>query len=197
MLPKVHYAAKRSSKKGRGRTINMEEFAKIRYSYLYDPLLPHVSPKKLWTTKDDEGSYEKAFGDNGCLLENWTNSVLDEALLAVVFHDLATSQAKELKKQDRNNTYFYRCRFHIVALVGDYMRSHQASSPHSLLSDKEKCHSEWSTIWNEASRVIQTEHRRYTTRSDQSPMTLYTFVRSDPIWKGMLQDFRFNLKLKT
>ena len=67
-----------TGKRGKGTSIKLEEFAKIRYSFLYEPTLVHSAPKSLWSLGEAGGVYEKAFGVNGKLEVKWATETLEE-----------------------------------------------------------------------------------------------------------------------
>ncbi len=70
-LPKIRYLRRRSVGRGSlGTRVRLEELAKIRYAFLYEPTSIHAAPKSLWTHEEDGGLYEKAFGVNGQLLDS-------------------------------------------------------------------------------------------------------------------------------
>ncbi len=66
----LRYVRKRSFHRVReAYPIKLEELAKIRYSYLYEPTRCVADPRSLWTTHEDGGFYEHAFGVAGELQE--------------------------------------------------------------------------------------------------------------------------------
>lgn len=194
---KVSYQPKRSSKRGPGRNIRLEEFAKIRYAYLYDPCLIYDSPKLLWTPRSDAGGlYETAFGIDGAPVQNWPKEHVVEALLAIAFHDAARTAAREEKRYDENRSFFNRLRFHVVHLCGVYMRQQpSAPSAQSLLASHDKFASVWEKIWREARKDLNALHRNHV-RRDHDPMTLSAFMRSTRIKEHMIEDFELGLDLR-
>ena len=122
------YQRKRSgSRAPRGSTaIKLEELAKIRYSFLYEPTLALSSPRDLWTSSENKGVYEKSFGLHGTLQPTWTNEAFDELLLSIaVFQDL--EKRMNLYKERHELGSFGRLKFHALCMAGLYFRS-------------EKCH---------------------------------------------------------
>lgn len=85
-VPKLRYSRKRGRPlKGPGRVFSLEEFAKIRYSFLIEPTLIHEMPKSLWTNVADGGHYEWAFGVNGEMQPYWSEDEFQNCLVALIF----------------------------------------------------------------------------------------------------------------
>ena len=61
----------------------------------HEPRTPISAPNKLFIGKDQRGVYEDAFGDNGKLVEIWSDGLFDEALLAIHCHHFCDKQLKQ------------------------------------------------------------------------------------------------------
>lgn len=193
-LGKVTYQPKRTNKRGGPRKLKLEELAKIRYAYLYDPLLVHSSPKSLWTPRSDGGSYEKAFGVEGEILDVWSKDVIEETLLAIAIHDAAEQAARDEKKRDPKQDYFKRLRFHALALSKFYVRSDNCVSVHSLLGSRAKFEEVWHIVWGCARRHLHSSYMSKV-RDPENPMTRFSFVRSEKVWTSLKDSFVFDLRL--
>lgn len=145
-VPMIRYARKRGSL-SRGRTgqitIRLEEMAKLRYAWLYEPTT--ISrPKALFAPKEENGKYDDAFGINGALVDEWPDEVLEEALLAIWFHLEIQKWIKLLKadhqsdSDDQNVNWVTGHRWHFLALAGAVSRT-QGWDAAYLLRDHERC----------------------------------------------------------
>jgi len=99
-LPKIWYARKRSAKRQTGRKITLEELAKVRYSFLYEPTLVLSAPRELWTMKSQGGKYEKSFGVNDEIPSVYSNYEFELCLLAIAFYLKICSTAKKEGKEN-------------------------------------------------------------------------------------------------
>src|SRR5262249_12282178 len=155
--PVIRYIRKRSMQK-RGPTfavnIKLEELAKIRYAFLYEPTLVLSSPKDLWTPESDEGVYEKAFGVGGEVPEIWSEEEFRLCLTAIAFYLRIENSSKEETKNNPQLMFLKRLRYHALALAGVYITARIGSTQESKLVEN-KCAFEevWSKIWNEVRRV--------------------------------------------
>ena len=88
-LGKLVYGRKRpypSTKTGQ-TVIKMLEFGKVRYAWEFEPRLPISAPNKLFLHKENNGVYEDAFGEQGKLVDIWSDNVFNEVILALhCFH---------------------------------------------------------------------------------------------------------------
>jgi hypothetical protein len=91
VLGRIYYQRKRAiGKKKFGDSVKLEDFAKIRYSFLYEPTLVFSSPKQFWSSKEDGGAYEKAFG-----VQNEMANTQKQSLFALVRSDERWEQMKK------------------------------------------------------------------------------------------------------
>jgi hypothetical protein len=194
-LGRVTYQPKRTGRRGHGVVLKLEDIAKIRYAFLYDPLLVHAEPKSLWTPMSSGGCYEKAFGIDGELLTQWTKAKLDEVLVAIAFHEEVSTIARDLKRTDDKLGYLFRLRFHAVSLASDYLtKAEGAPSNSKLLKSRKTFEETWSTIWTEVRKILYAIHRQYVIDQEE-PMTLWAFVRSEKVWRSMRDNFSFAFEL--
>ena len=92
-LGKLVYGRKRPYPPNKvGQTvIKMLDFGKVRYAWEEEPRLPISAPNKLFIHKEQGGVYEHAFGEQGKLVDIWSDAVFDEALLALQCFQKCTS----------------------------------------------------------------------------------------------------------
>lgn len=152
-LPKRRRSGERSRLK-----LQLEELAKIRYSYIHNPWSAVLDARLLWTKRDDEagGKYELAFGqpaeggEGYSLDRTWKNAELLRAVYAVVtfsyIQDAVSADLKVLRdKQKRGEelapadahfiNLFPRGSYHLLALVGIRQRDASAAAIQRALKD--------------------------------------------------------------
>jgi len=194
--PIAEYAYKRRrgpKKPGAGEQITLEEMAKVRYAYLYEPTLIHSATRLLWTLEEDGGSYEKAFGVEGKILPVWADETLEEALLAYTIHSRADKEAKDLGRKDPELRYYRRLRFHSVSLAGVWLRQKMDHTAlHSLARSKEAFDAFWKEFWPLCCDV---ETDAFQEAVEREKGTLFALVRSSERWEDMRR--RFVLRAKT
>lgn len=185
------YIRKRAvGRKGPGYSIRLEDLAKIRYSFLYEPTLLHASPKALWTPADEGGKYEHAFGVSGQLLDAWSDETLDETLLAIVLYRQIDEVANELGKKDAEMRFLRRLRFHALSLGGRYVRKVVPTSDyHRITRNDEPFRALFGDFWPLA-RVILIN--AFVTATNQG-VTTFAFVRSEDRWEDMAKLLRLQL----
>jgi hypothetical protein len=187
-IPRFHYIRKRSvGRKGEGYGLRLEELAKIRYSFLYDPTLVHASPKDLWTPVEEKGVYERAFGVNGELADVWGDDVTAEALLAVAYYFRITDEAKRLAKCEGEEalTFLPRLRFHALALLGLDYRRKDSDSAQKLLRSEGVFDSKWSVVWPTIKTILVDVY----TTAEEEGQGMFAFVRSGERWERMKKRF--------
>ena len=110
----IHYKPKRDfRRKPSALKIQLEDLAKIRYAYLYEPWTVLAYVNQLWTRAGEEqkdqpgkrgegihdrsGKYEMAFGSEETTsgeTRSWTDAELEHALFAIVIHEFAKVRIK-------------------------------------------------------------------------------------------------------
>jgi len=201
VLQPVRYIRKRSEKREMGYILKLEELAKIRYSFLFEPTLIHDSPKNLWTLHDEEGVYEKAFGlplENGSNLwhcpDSWSEEEFQCCLLAIAIYVRIEDSCREAARKDAKYKFLKRFRYHILALSNIYItKKSEKIDQDKLLINENVFNTFWSSFWKEARR-IQVE--AYTSEIHKGKTTMYAFVRSKERWEEMKNKFTFNIGLE-
>ena len=194
VLPSVFYLRKRSvGRKGTGHGIRLEDLAKIRYAFLYEPTLIHAAPKRLWSTKDEdaEGEYEKSFGVQGELEVAWSDETFDECLLALAFYFRIESEVASAVAADSSLRFLKRLRYHALSLAGHYYRdglSHP-SAKHLLESTKE-FEVAWSGFWSRTAPILIDVYGW-----EEQKTTMFAFVRSTEKWEQITKSFKRRLTL--
>jgi hypothetical protein len=189
------YKPKRTARAKKGkRIVTLEELAKIRYAFLYEPLLVHADPKSLWTSKTSLGGrYEYAFGIDREFVDVWETKTFREALCAIALHDKASESGAEEGRREESLKYMKGLRFHALALAGIYVReAPNVPSEATLLSDKKKFNATWNIIWEAARDALYTQYEHYVATGN---ISLFALKRNSQVWDKMQGLFRFKLRL--
>jgi len=150
-LPAIDYRPKRSGKRRTGHGLSLEDLARIRYSFLYEPMTVHASVKDLWTQGSDGGLYGKSFGDGEKVPPVWTKEQFNESLLAVALYLKLDAVTKEERKTGR--PYLRRLRYHALSLFREYLAAKgHLDKTRPLLKDPDR----FGEVWQEGWRVIRT-----------------------------------------
>ncbi|MCH7847223.1 MAG: AIPR family protein [Planctomycetes bacterium] len=181
-LPLIEYHRRRGTgarTKSGSRILRLDEFAKIRYAFEYEPTLVINSPKDLFTSKVDhsEGAYEKAFGVNGKLEILLPEAELHRARLGIAFFWRTQKSIKEYLSNNDGANYLNQLRYHILSLIGESVRAELSDDDRSsLLNNDRNFEKYWDKCWKASLFVICSEWQR--NESATEPMTLRTFARS-------------------
>lgn len=142
-LPLIDYHRRRGTgarTKSGSRVLRLDEFAKIRYAFEYEPTLVINSPKNLFTSKLDhsEGAYEKAFDVNGKLEILLPEAELHRARLGIAFFWRIQRAIKEYLSNNDGANYLNQLRYHILSLIGESMRAEISDDDRSRLLNNDK-----------------------------------------------------------
>lgn len=188
--PDFFYLRKRAvGKRGTGYGIKLEDLAKIRYSFLYEPTLVHAAPKSLWTVEEDGGVYEKAFGIEGQLQPAWPEEALEECIFAVMLTNRINDVSSALSKGSEENRFLPRCKYHSVSLLGQISKSQEATNFRKLVRNNATFEDFWNRHWQQVRDIITDTF----TDAQEQGLTLFAFVRSGKIWKRMETKLRRRL----
>ena len=186
---KLHYIRRRGNKKQIGRAIKLEELAKIRYAFLYDPVLVNRNPSYLWTYSHDGGVYEKSFGVDGQVPEVWSDEEFERCILAIILYLQIENESKELAKREETFSSLKRFRYHALSLARVYIRKFELNE-HSLLAQKKTFDTMWRDFWKQAVEVLidfqeeAPEHR-----------SIYSLLTTNRDWENMKGRFERKLSV--
>lgn len=184
-IPEIHYIRKRRvGRKGLGQGIRLEELAKIRFAFLFEPTLIHSSPKLLWTEAEDGGAYDRAFGINGELVNLWPDEAFAEMLAALAIYFAIVKETRDLARRDSSDRYLQRLRFHCLALAGRTWRSLSDAQKTKATASSQGFESFWASLWD---RLLDSVADTYEDAADR--MTMFAFVRSDDMYQKMIRKF--------
>ena len=194
-LKRLRYSRKRGyGQRGRGvRLVKIEDLAKIRYSYLYEPTQIPKAPRELWTLDEEEGHYNKTFGENGELNNLWQDDTWWECLLAICLFFKIDEVTKEEVKERPEFKHFRRTRYHAMSLAGLYYRYGKVDNPKSLLKSNPKFESIFTNFWDEARRLLIDS---YIESTDTENLTLNSYLLSTERWNKMKKKFVAITRLK-
>jgi hypothetical protein len=189
-VPKMHYLRKRSvGRKGTGLGLRLEELAKIRYAWYYEPTAVHAAPKNLWTPEEDGGLYERSLGVDGEIQDAWSDETFDDTLLAISLAFRILDESKRLAAASDEMKFLPRLRFHAIALAGIYFRRLGDSGARKLVRSEEALDKFWSGFWPTAKSVLVDVY----TAAEDEESTMFAFVRSTDRWAKMQKRFSRHL----
>ena len=176
---KLHYIRRRGGKQQVGKSIKLEDLAKIRYAFLYDPVVVNKNPSHLWTYSRDGGVYEKSFGVDGKVPEVWSDEEFERCILAIVLYLQIEKKSKELAQREETFSSLRRFRYHALSLARIYIRKFELNE-HSLLAQKKAFDAMWQDFWKQAVEVLidfqaeAPEHR-----------SIYSLLSTNRDWENM------------
>lgn len=189
-IPRIRYVPKRTFKRVPGAmVVRLEDLAKIRYAFLYEPTLIHAKPRGLWTLAEDGGEYEKAFGENGDLVEVWSPETFRQAVLAIAFYAELDERTKQLAKQNLDNRFHRRLRFHTLALIGIALRAASPARVQELLTDGAAFAKEWELQSTRALELVSDMH------TELEDTTMFAFVRNPSHWDKLAKKLQRRLDI--
>ena len=113
---KISYIRKRRqlTKSRNVQNIKMEELAKIRYAFLFEPCTVISKAKSLWRV-DGDGKYYDTFGNKEII----TDSEFERKyLIPIIFYNDIVKRCNIEKKENKDLMYLKRFRFHFLHFYG-------------------------------------------------------------------------------
>jgi hypothetical protein len=182
----LRYVRKRTHHRVRAATpIKFEEFAKVRFAYLWDPTKCVADPRALWTLREDGGNYEDAFGVNDELHDFWDDKTFEQGLFALVVYLHVLTRIKELIKKDRVAFHFLqRLRFWAVGLARTYVEN-AATDIDKLLQSEAEFKKWFDDFWKLFMQTVVPAHQS----AENDGITNFSLARSDGRWQQARQTF--------
>ncbi len=186
VLKKVNYVRRRGGRRRAGQSLKLEDLAKIRYSFLFEPTLANSAPKELWIPESEKGSYEKSFGVEGQLPPSWSDEEFRRCLLALVFYWRIDNQSKQESKLNNELLYLKRLRFHALCLAGLCLeKGSKPSFVNRVLEDQHEYERIWALIWREVKRTLIDFYEN----NKEQNVTLHALLRSSDRWESIQKRF--------
>jgi hypothetical protein len=187
----LRYVRKRSFQRVRSATpIKLEEFAKIRYAFIDEPTRCIADPRSLWTTSEDGGFYEKAFGVDGHLHDSWTETVWNDALLSVVISLACHKKIKQLIKENRSEFFFLqRLRYWMISLAVLHISIKNINKT-ELLTSSAKFSNWFDAFWRDVIRDLVAAYQA----AQKDRISNFALVRSETRWQSTRKQFELVLK---
>jgi len=188
VLPNIRYSRKRSYKRQRGTiSIKLEELAKIRFSFFYEPTKCLSQPKALWTLYEEGGVYEKSFGINGEIVSEWSEGDFQDILLGIGIYTKYVNIVKNMGKSNPEIKYLNRLKWHAVSLCGIYIRTaHKDINSKNLIKNENLFNSFWKDYWDLAFDAMDDVFGD----AMEENTSLFAFVRSTEKWNKMKKKFQ-------
>jgi AIPR protein len=189
---KLAYERKRSFKRYPGTyVIALEELAKIRFAFLFEPTRCVGDPKSLWTYSQDGGVYEQALGINGELPTFWPQEVFDETLLALITYKRIEELIDERVKKDRKFLWLRRLRYFALALAAEHLKITNQNGA-ELMESRATFVKWFDTFWKECSRALVDAYQQ---AFDVDKTTVFALARSDQRWATTRSKFATLLEM--
>ena len=184
-IPQITYQRKRSGKRvPSGRVpLSIEDLAKIRYTWLYEPTRCIADPKSLWTYHDDGGVYEDAFGVDGTLHDRWSDDTFERTLVAVVFYKDIEAEIERAKKKDKKYVYLRRLRYFALGLAPIYLGRKQLNGVAMIKGSRTDYRRRFEDFWKGALRELVSVHQDFVDGAKKS--TLFALARSEQQWRNL------------
>ncbi|HSA32718.1 MAG TPA: AIPR family protein [bacterium] len=192
-LSTLTYQRKRSFKKGSGLVLTLEELARIRYAFLYEPTLVHAAPKDLWTSEEDNGVYEKAFGLDGVMVDNWPKEDFNQCLNAISFFEKILDTTKTHIREHPEHSFLRRFRYHALALVSVYLKQHKESNNGKKFIKEKEHDLIFKQLWQEIATLFLD---LYIDEIKDKNISLHALIRNNDKWEKLKNKFSNRLVIK-
>jgi hypothetical protein len=193
-IPKITYLRKRSNRKIAGSyVVRLEDIAKIRHSFNYEPTRSVADPKSLWTVHADGGFYEEAFGIDGEAVDFWPDADFARALFAITLYKAIEEKITAAVGKDKAFLFLRRLRFFALALASVYFGlKYPNKTAEELLRSEAEFRRMFEEFWVIAIRELNDVHYQAT---EIDKITGFALVRSEQRWRALKEKFTRYLKL--
>ena len=193
-IVKMTFIRKRTNRKTPGMyVLRLEDFAKIRHTYWYEPTRSIADPKSLWTMQADGGFYEEAFGVKGELRDFWSDTEFDDALLSICLYKAIEDRINEAIKKDKSFLYLRRLRFFSLGLARIYIEIRHPDSPSAEMLASEAAFSQmFADFWSVSVRELIDAHHQAT---EVDKISGFALVRNEQRWRAVKEKFSRYLKV--
>lgn len=187
-ISKIEYRRKRSGRRVPTgvAALTLEELAKIRFAWLYEPTRCVGDPRSLWTLTDDGGFYERAFGVNGTIEVAWSDKTFVESVVAVAFYKEIERVVEKAKKKDKKFVFLRRLRFFALGLASVYLATKEIDGAHLVTARHGGFREAFDEFWKHAVRELNSLHYDFVTESGG---TLFALTRSESKWRSIRSKF--------
>ena len=177
----LRYVRKRTHRRVRNATaVKFEELAKIRYAFFYEPTQCIADPRSLWTTKEDGGLYERAFGVGGVLNNYWEEKDFYETIFAIIVYIEIVERINVHIKQDKVK-YFFLQRLRFWALSLSALHIEKKAIDFSALLASEKRFKEWfSEFWRDIFRDLVQAYKS----AQEAKISNFALARNETRWNN-------------
>ena len=184
---RIQYLRKRSGKRlSNVDVLRLDDLARIRYTWFYEPTTATADPKSLWAYSADGGHYEEAFGISGELGDFWPGSTFEDAVLAVLAFWSILDKIANLIKRDRKKMWVRRLRYFALKLLQEYLEVKKIPAA-DLLRSSSFFKTTMDEFWHEAYRDLVYS---YTQAVDQDKITVFALARNETRWRNLQTNFR-------
>lgn len=187
-IVKMTFVRKRTNRKTPGLyVLRLEDFAKIRHTYQYEPTRSIADPKSLWTIHADGGFYEEAFGVNGDLQDFWSDAEFDTVLLSICLYKAIEDRISEVIKKDKTFIFLRRLRFFSLGLARIYIEMRYPDKSSAELLASEVAFSQmFADFWSLSVRELIDAHHQAT---EVDRISGFALVRNEQRWRAVREKF--------
>lgn len=186
-VPSLRYVRRRQvgAPRGQGRAVKLEEMAKVRYAWLHEPTAIIGAPRTLFSDMEAGGRYEQAFGVEGEIQRIWSDAVLEDCLLALLFYYRIVEALDRIRVDDPEEFSWVKGhRWHLLSLAGMFARD-EALDARKILRDKND--SRFDEFFTRAWPLIVTAERE---RTEANINSLRNWRASQQEWTRLCRAFR-------
>ena len=209
-LGKIVYGRKRPyPRPSAGKYIlKMIDLGKIRYAWHGEPRLAISSPNKLFLNSEDGGVYEKAFGEDGKLVDIWSDNSFNETFLAIHCFEYLTDKLKIAEKEtfkikigDQEQIIPYsqltRLRLYGLALMRIYADNHLSQLHETNRADLYAFKQKFSKFCGTSSKLVLISLKRtYKRVIENKEGAAFSLPRDGVIWDRIKENFEELIEMR-
>ena len=208
-LGKIIYGRKRpyGKVKPNETLMKMMDFGKIRFAWLHDPRIPISAPNRLFVHAEQNGFYEKAFGDKEKLVSLWDGDTFKESLLAVhsFFYcsdALEKEESTTFKYEQGDETLelpykqLSRLKFYALKCMKLYADEHLHTLPDTSRDDLLAFGKKFDNFCQQSfKRISPAVKKAYRERIKNKDGAAFTLPRDGRMWKEIEENFKENCEM--
>jgi AIPR protein/Restriction endonuclease len=181
-VTKITYMRKRTNRRVAGTyVVRLEDLAKIRHTFNFEPTRSVADPKSLWTMQADGGSYEEAFGVDGEIRDFWPEEDFSRTLLAIALYKAIEDKISASIRRDKTFLFLRRLRFFALGLAAVYFELKYANKTAAeLLRSDAEFRKLFDDFWLLAIRELNDAHYQAT---EVDKISGFALVRSEQRWR--------------
>ncbi len=171
---------------GKGKSLKLEDAAKILYAWQADPHTVTAKPRSLFTDGDAGGYYEQTFGVDGDITNRWSDEQLEWFLLAVACYDRIEEILVQFREDDEDRFNWVKGhRWHVLALAGLFYRG-LGESPSRWLKSERRFRETFDDFFRKAWPLVEAAERK---RAKEDRSSWRNWRASPDEWRDLKAEF--------